>query len=171
MTRPGSPGTGWAGAEPRDKGGMGVGRTTCTALAFESLLAPGARSGAPIRKAARVKAERRSSGSPTAVIVASLLSMVLLPGLGAPAASAAPSASSVWAPQSSFGGPTIDEAPSNPLAIDSQQNILVANQGGPVMIFAPDPTVGGTLLTEFGVPGFSFGPRNIAVDSSDDTVY
>src|SRR4051794_5976278 len=61
-----------------------------------------------------------------------LVALVALLGAGAPAASAAPNASPVWVPKASFGGPAIYEAPSNPLAIDSQQNILVANQDGPV---------------------------------------
>lgn len=105
------------------------------------------------------------------VIAAVLLGLVFL-GLGASAASAAPSASMGWEVRASFAsnpGP-VHEPVQNSVAVDSNGNILVANRGQSRFdIYAPDPVTGGNLLTEAGVA--LAGVRNIAIDPSDDTVY
>lgn len=113
----------------------------------------------------------RPSTSAGAAIAAFLLSVFLVLGAGASTASAAPEATPTWALRATFDGGPAYESPQNPIAIDSHQNILVTNQDGSALVFAPDPVSGGTFLTSFGIPGFSLGPRNIAVDPSNDAIY
>ena len=103
-----------------------------------------------------------------AAIVASLLSMVLLLGVGAPVATAAPEAESGWAYKGGFGGFFYfgSETVRTPIAVDGSGNIFATDDNaGTIIIFSPSPD-GGTLLTEA-----SSGARNIAIDSSDGTIY
>ena len=97
--------------------------------------------------------------------------MILLLGVGAPVASAAPEAGPGWAFKANFGagvGFTF-ETPRNPVAVDGNGNIFGADQeSGAIRVFSPS-TDGGTSLTDISsVTGFL---RNIAVDPSDGTVY
>ena len=127
--------------------------------------------GARIRKAASVKAERRSYGatsSVTATIAAFLLSILLVLGAFAPLASAAPEAGPGWAYKGSFGfffG--VAEPPRNPVAVDVHGNIFAAENGnGGVFIYAPTPD-GGTEIGSIG----GGTPRDLAIDPNTDALY
>jgi hypothetical protein len=94
--------------------------------------------------------------------------MVLLLGVSAPAASAAPEAGLGWGYKASFGsfGGFFDP-PRNPVAIDGSGNIFGVDQNnGKIKVYSPSPD-GGALLTEVSLDFF----RNIAIDTSDGTFY
>jgi hypothetical protein len=123
-----------------------------------------------VGRTAWVEAEGRSYPSTTfarAAIIAALLSMLFLLGVGAPVASAAPEAGPGWAFKGNFGEGSISGfgSAANPVAVDGSGNIF-ASAGERVKVYSPSPD-GGTLLTEFSV----LTAQNIAVDPSDGTAY
>ena len=94
--------------------------------------------------------------------------MVLLLGIGAPVASAAPEASPGWAFKGNFGEVSIYREGRTPIAVDGSGNIFGTVVFQRVRIYSPSSD-GGTLLTDFETP-FLLG-RSIAVDPSDGTIY
>lgn len=110
----------------------------------------------------------RSHAKAASVLVSAAM---LLLGIVASAASAAPSATTAWVYQSTFGAGDIANAGSYPgtgLALEGGSgNILVTNPAGQVNVYAPDAVLGGTPLTTFPAPN----PFNIAVDRSTGAVY
>jgi len=98
-------------------------------------------------------------------------------GVGAPAASAAPTATTAYKYQTSFGAGELTfgfgfqgSIPSDAVAVDqSTGNILASNEffGEVVQLYSPDPVVGGTPLTSFA----SGITSNIATDSSAGALY
>ncbi|HET9593728.1 MAG TPA: hypothetical protein VFP17_12525 [Solirubrobacterales bacterium] len=105
----------------------------------------------------------------TAAIVAALLSTALLLAIGAPMASAAPEAGPGWAYKANFGSLGPFEVPRTPVAVDGNGNIIASDENlGVIRVYSPTPE-GGTQLTEISpVEGLD---RNVAVDTSDGTVY
>jgi hypothetical protein len=128
----------------------------------------------------------RSSRHPLALATTLLASVAVVFAVAAPAASAAPTA------QLGYGYLTTGEfgagelhglligATSNPIALDSHGNVLIADQAGgepafnpgleTLALFAPDPTLGGTPLTKQPLPGTEY-PTDIAVDPGTDALY
>jgi hypothetical protein len=125
----------------------------------------------------------RSSRHPLALAATLLASIAVVFGVAAPMASAAPTAQSGYGylATGEFGAGELlgyFSATSNPIALDSHGNILIADAAGAefnpghesLAIFAPDPTVGGTLLTKQPLPGMEY-PTDIAVDPGTDALY
>jgi hypothetical protein len=118
----------------------------------------------------------RSRRSPLALATTLLASVVLLLALAAPAANAAPT------PQSGYGYLGTEfgagefsgfvEGVSNPITLDSHGNIFLDDEyNDRAVVFAPDPLVGGTLLTTVPLSGECGLPVNIAIDVSTDALY
>jgi sugar lactone lactonase YvrE len=125
-------------------------------------------------KAASVPSTPREKAAfPLGVLAAMLACTAALLGIGAPAASAAPEAQPTYSMLTTFGGGTFIgdlEPPQGPLALDSIGNIFVADElFEHVYVFAPDPALGGTFLTEL-LPAGSY-PTEIAVDLTTDDLY
>ncbi|HET9198565.1 MAG TPA: hypothetical protein VFN92_09975 [Solirubrobacterales bacterium] len=96
--------------------------------------------------------------------------MLLLLGIGAPEANAAPEAGPGWAYKASFGEFSlfVYDTPRNPVAVDGSGNIFAADQNTSLIsIFSPGPD-GGTLLT--GAAAVN-QVRNLAIDPNDGTLY
>ena len=106
------------------------------------------------------------------VIAAMLVCAAAFPGIGAPAASAAPVAGPGWSLRASFAAPgTFFEVARNPIAIGGTGNIFLADQNAPlVKVLSPDATQGGVPLTEVPIEGYD-SVRSVAVDPADDTLY
>jgi hypothetical protein len=100
-----------------------------------------------------------------------LFSLAMLLGIAAPAASAAPSATTAWVYQTSFGAGEFASAATphvTGVAVEGGSgNILAPDPGGQVRVYAPDPLLGGTPLTTFP----SAGANNIAVDRETGAMY
>jgi Tol biopolymer transport system component len=96
---------------------------------------------------------------------------VVLLGIAAPIASAAPSATTAWVYQTSFGagefGSTFTPQITGVAVEGGSGNILVPDVSGQVRVYAPDPLLGGTPLTTFA----SKQANNIAVDRATGAVY
>jgi len=106
-----------------------------------------------------------------AAVAMFLLAMVILLGIGAPVASAAPEAGPGWAYKASFGelAGFYFETPRSPIAVDAAGNIFAVDQNqGSVSIFAPTAD-GGVPLATISTPESAV--RNVAVDPSDATAY
>jgi hypothetical protein len=113
---------------------------------------------------------------PLALAATLFASIGLLLALVPSAASAAPT------PQSGYGylgtefgaGETSGYfgATNNPIALDSHGNIFLDDElGGRVVVFAPDPSAGGTFLTAIPQSGVCGLPLNVAIDPGDDVLY
>lgn len=96
--------------------------------------------------------------------------MLLLLGIGAPVASAAPEAKPGWSLKANFGSsiPFI-ETQRTPIAVDGSGNIFGTNENDGLILIYSGPD-GGTLLTQFSTAGGNL-VRNVAVDVNDGTVY
>jgi hypothetical protein len=100
-----------------------------------------------------------------------LVSIAILLGIVASAASAAPSATTAWVYQTSFANGEVS-AGGTPavtgVAVEGGSgNILVPDPAGEVRVYAPDALSGGTPLTTFS----TFSAINIAVDRFTGAVY
>jgi hypothetical protein len=131
-----------------------------------------------VGRAATPAASRDAKGTsarsgPLALAVTLLASLALLLAIAAPAANAAPVAVSGYGhlegADFEAGRPIFSAA--NPLAVDSNGNIFVADEhserSDSTNVFAPDPTLGGVPLTT--APGL-YKP-DIAIDLSNDALY
>jgi hypothetical protein len=107
---------------------------------------------------------RENSKFSLGVIAAMLVCAAAFLGIGAPAASAAPAATTAWVYQSSFGG-----ALTGFTLEGGSGNILASVEFTPeVRVFAPDPLLGGTPLTQFSTPGVV---ANLTSDRETGAVY
>jgi hypothetical protein len=109
------------------------------------------------------------------VIAAMLACAAAFLGIGAPAACAAPEAHPAFSYLTSFQGSNEYVGPLgrpvNELGVDSHGNIvLLDGQTSAIEIFAPDATLGGTLLTTFSIADQSIAD-DIAVDPTTDAIY
>jgi hypothetical protein len=125
----------------------------------------------------------RSSQHPLALTVMLLASVAVVFAVTVPAASAAPTAQSGYGylTTGEFGAGEVlgsFEATHNPIALDSYGNVLIADAAGAefnpghesLALFAPDTTVGGTLLTKQSLPGTNY-PTDLAIDPGTDALY
>lgn len=131
-------------------------------------------------KAASAGSSTRGNGSTSSfgILAAMLACAAAFLGIGAPAASAAPEATTAYRYLTSFGAGQVDDGssfvgayPANALAVDPlTRNILLADDffKEKVVIFSPDANEGGSFLTEFS-PGQFKG--NIATDAQSGAVY
>jgi hypothetical protein len=107
-------------------------------------------------------------------VIATLLACVAVSLVaGASSASAAPTAGPGWAYRTSFGSfeGFIFDGPTSLVAVDANGTIFGVNQNNPVIrIYGPDPVEGGTFQSEF-TPEGPGGPRNIAIDRGDGSLY
>lgn len=101
-----------------------------------------------------------------------LVCLSVLLGIVAPAASAAPTATTAWAYQSTFanGELFVFFNVENGLAVEADSgNILSSiDYTQEVKVFAPDASLGGAPLTQFSTPGMAI---NIAADRETGAVY
>jgi hypothetical protein len=92
----------------------------------------------------------------------------------APVASAAPTATTTYAYATSFGSDLgafeYPEQEANGIVLDGESgNIYVAKENAhEVEIYAPDPSLGGSLLTQVTVSGY---PTNLALDQETKALY
>jgi hypothetical protein len=95
----------------------------------------------------------------------------MLLGIVAPAASAAPTATTAWVYQTSFGAGEFASTATphvTGVAVEAGSgNILAPDHAGQVRVYAPDSLLGATPLTTFP----SQGANNIAVDRATGAVY
>ena len=100
-----------------------------------------------------------------------LVSLLILLGIVASTASAAPTATTAWVYQASFGTEIRhDNATQNGIAVEAGSGNILAPVGifEEVRVFAPDASLGGTPLTQFSTPGY---PSNISIDRETGAIY
>jgi hypothetical protein len=144
---------------------FGIGRGKVAGVAMPSLSCDANGTGAP------------PSRSPLALGVAALAGLALLLAVVAPAASAAPTATSGYGllTGGEFGAAYVNgfsfNSHANRITTDSHGNIFLGDEySGNAAVFAPDPAAGGTFLTNVPLSGVC-NPGDVAIDPSTDALY
>jgi DNA-binding beta-propeller fold protein YncE len=124
----------------------------------------------------------RRSRSLLALLATLFASVALLLGVVVPAADAA-TATDSYGYLASFGSGhygtfqtqynavTVDGSTGNVLVGEDRTDFTPEGPGQRVLVYSPDPTAGGTLLTTLDVGPTNYYPNSVAVDQSDGALY